>query len=85
MPPVLNETISNHSGDIPSNHNYPTDSNDYIYDMIFIKTKKAINTNVQRNKRFIQKSVETHDANKESPKLKNVNNVVKNDLECHKK
>jgi len=80
MPPILNESVSNSDGNIPSNQISPTDTNDYVYDMIFIKTKKAINTNIQRNKKYTKKYVDKYDSNKESPKLTNVNYLLKNDL-----
>jgi hypothetical protein len=82
MPPILNETIANHNVNILSNQLNSNDINDYVYNMIFIKTKKAININVQQNKKFIKKYVDKYDSNKQipNPNLKNVNNILKNDL-----
>jgi hypothetical protein len=81
MSPILNETITNYNENISCNQINPNDINDYVYDMIFIKTKKAININVQRNKKFIKKYVDKYDSNKETPNLTNVNNILKNNLE----
>jgi len=55
MSPILNETISIYDPNISSNQINPSNVNDYVYDMIFIKTKKAIN--IQRNKKFIKKEI----------------------------
>jgi hypothetical protein len=75
MPPILCETVIDPVKNIASNHTY-LNENDYVYDMIFIKTKKAINTNIQRNKKFVKKNVGNDDPKKESSKLKNVLNVL---------
>ncbi len=75
MPPILSETVSNPVENIASNHTY-LNENDYVYDMIFIKTKKAINTSIQRNKKFVKKHTNNDDPNKEPSKLKNVLNVL---------
>ena len=79
MPPILSETVSNPVENIASNHTY-LNENDYVYDMIFIKTKKVINTNIQRNKKFVKKHMDNDDPKKESSKTKNVLNVLKQEL-----
>jgi hypothetical protein len=75
MPPILSETVINPVENRASNHIY-LNENDYVYDMIFIKTRKAINTSIQRNKKFVKKNVGNDDSKKESSKLKNVLNVL---------
>ncbi len=92
---ILNETISNSNCDIPSNNINSDNINDYMYDMIFIKSKKAINTNIQKNKKLLQK-YNSNDSNMnnnsdnnlaksnyspdiESSESRNVNNIINND------
>ncbi len=87
---MLNETVCNSNGNIMIDQISPDNVNDYIYDMIYIKTKKAVNTNVVRNKKFIKKYINNdsnitltkpqYDSVHESPDSTNVNNVLKNDL-----
>jgi hypothetical protein len=80
MPPILSESVSNPVENMASNHTHLNDVNDYVYDMIFIKTKRATNNSIQRNKKFVKKHMNNDDPKKESSKLKNVLNVLKQEL-----
>ena len=92
---ILNGSVSNSNGNIPSNNINPDNINDYMYDMIFIKTKKAVNTNIQKNKKLLQKynsndsninnnsdnnlAKSHYSPNMESIESRNVNNIINND------
>jgi hypothetical protein len=77
MAPILNETVSNSSVNIISNNINPDNINDYIYDQIYVKSKKTTNINIQKNKIFIKKYIEKTSV--ESSKDKTMN-IYKNDL-----
>lgn len=77
MAPILNETVSNSTENIITNNLNPENINDYIYDQIYVKSKKTTNINIQKNKLFIKKYIEKTSV--ESSKYK-TNNIYKNDL-----
>ncbi len=69
MPPILNETVSNYTGNIISNNLNPENIDDYIYDQIYVKSKKSTTINIQKNNKFVKKYIQ-----------KTTTNIYKNDL-----
>ena len=41
MPPILNEPVRNYTGNIITNNLNPENIDDYIYDQIYVKSKKS--------------------------------------------
>jgi hypothetical protein len=72
MPPILNETVSNYTGNIITNNFNPDNINDYIYDQIYVKSKKTTNITIQKNNKFIKKYIEKTSDNSRQNKLKNI-------------
>jgi len=69
MPPILNETVRNYTGNIITNNLNPENIDDYIYDQIYVKSKKSTTINIQKNNKFIKKYIQ-----------KTTTNIYKNDL-----
>ncbi len=69
MPPILNETVRNSPGNIFSNNLNPENIDDYIYDQIYVKSKKSTTINIKNNNKFIKKYIQ-----------KTTTNIYKNDL-----
>ncbi len=72
MPPILNETVSNYTGNIITNNLNPDNIDDYIYDQIYVKSKKTTNINIQKNKIFIKKYIEKTSIESSKDKTKNI-------------
>jgi hypothetical protein len=69
---ILNETVSNSSGNIITNNLNPENIDDYIYDQIYVKSKKTTNINIKNNNKFIKKYIEKTSNNSQQNKLKNI-------------
>jgi hypothetical protein len=77
MPPILNETVSNSPGSIITNNLNPENIDDYIYDQIYVKSKKSTYITIQKNEKFVKKYIDKTSDNSRQNKSKN---IYKNDL-----
>ncbi len=83
MPPILNETVSNYTGNIITNNLNPENIDDYIYDQIYVKSKKSTYINIQKNEKFVKKYIDKTTDNSRQNILKNIyktNNIFENYL-----
>jgi hypothetical protein len=71
MPPILNETVTNSVQNIITDNLNSENINDYMYDQIYVKGKKASNINVYKNKKFIKKYI-ANNSNNPNPNNQNI-------------
>jgi len=72
MPPILNETVRNYTGPIMTNNLNPENIDDYIYDQIYVKSKKTTNITIQKNNKFVKKYIDKTSNNSRQNILKNI-------------
>jgi hypothetical protein len=77
MPPILNETVSNSPGSIITNNLNPENIDNYIYDQIYVKSKKSTYITIQKNEKFVKKYIDKTSNNARQNILEN---IYKNDL-----
>ena len=72
MPPILNEPVRNYTGNIITNNLNPENIDDYIYDQIYVKSKKSTYITIQKNEKFVKKYIDKTSDNSRQNKSKNI-------------